>query len=175
MIIAQPAGDPGVAVRPRLGAHPDGNAADRHYLQEAAAALGPIMAACEAGAARSPRPDVRVLVREARGVHAAQLSAIADVLHAQGRPGPSYARAGEVADLARLAGASLDRALVERLTAHALASIAAARTELVVGASPPVRRLAVRAIHAGDRLLATLDRIASETAHPSGRGELARD
>lgn len=171
MIIAQPAGAPGVAARPRVGVGPDGNAADQHYLEQAAAALGPIMAACEAGAVRSPRPDVRVLVREARGVHAAQLSAVADILHAQGRPGPSYVRAGEVADLARLAGASLDRALVERLTAHAHASIAAARTELVVGASPSVRRLAERAIHAEDRLLAALERVSSETAHPSGLGE----
>ena len=62
MIIAQPAGAPGVAARPRLGVRPDGNAADQQYLEESAAALGPIMAACEAGAARSPRPDVRVLV-----------------------------------------------------------------------------------------------------------------
>lgn len=171
MIIAQPAGVPGVAARPRVGVGPDGNAADQHYLEQAAASLGPIMAACEAGAVRSPRPDVRVLVREARDVHAAQLSAVADILHAQGRPSPAYVRAGEVADLARLAGASLDRALVERLTAHARASIAAARTELVVGASPSVRRLAERAIHAEDRLLAALGRVSSETAHPSGRGE----
>jgi hypothetical protein len=171
MIIAQPAGPPDVAARPRLGVRPDGNAADQRYLEEAAGALGPIMAACEAGAVRSPRPDVRILVREARGVHAAPLSAIAEILHAQGRPGPSYVRTGEVADLARLAGAALDRALVERLTAHAHASIAAARTELVVGVSPSVRRLAERAIHAEDRLIAALARISCETAHPSGRGE----
>ena len=171
MIIAQPADVPDVAARPRLGVRPDGNAADQHYLEEAAGALGPIMAACEAGAARSPRPAVRILVREAKGVHAAQLSAIAEILHAQGRPGPSYVRAGEVADLARLAGAALDRALVERLTAHAHASIAAARTELVVGVSPSVRRLAERAIHADDRLIAALERISCETAHPSGLDE----
>lgn len=161
MIIAQPAPVPGVAAQPRPGLRPDGNAADQLYLEEAAAALGPIMAACEAGAARSTCADVRVLVREARGVHAAQLSAIADVLHAQGRPVAPYAGAREVADLVGLRGAALDGAVVERLVAHAHAAIAAARTELVVGVSPSVRRLAERAIHAEDRLLGALGRLSA--------------
>jgi hypothetical protein len=61
---------------------PDGNATDVRYLEEASAALLPIMAACDAAAGRSASRDVRALARGALTVQTRQLSEVSDVLRA---------------------------------------------------------------------------------------------
>lgn len=141
------------------GPRPDGNAADLRYVQQACAALGPIMAACESAASRSERHDVRAVAGRAYVVQSHELRAISDVLRAWGRPDLARRTPTEAEALAGLAGLALDRTFVERLSAHAYASIAAARAELVTGASPAARVLAERAIHAEDRQLAALQRL----------------
>ena len=62
------------APQPGVDAHakPEGNATDLRYLEDAVAALVPIMAVC-AGATRSSRPDVRALARDALSVQARPL------------------------------------------------------------------------------------------------------
>ena len=66
-------------------AKPEGNATDLLYLEDAVAALAPIMAVC-AGAARSSRPDVRALARDALSVQTDRFAAISAVLLGWGRP-----------------------------------------------------------------------------------------
>jgi uncharacterized protein (DUF305 family) len=139
-----------------------GNATDLRYLEDAGAALAPIMAVCESAAARSASSDVRALAREALTVQGHQLSTISTVLRAWQRPEPTRAPLADAHAhaLVGLGGAALDRVFVERLDAHARASIAGARGEMVGGASRPARLVAEDAIHSGDRQLAALSRIA---------------
>jgi uncharacterized protein (DUF305 family) len=147
-------------------AHParvrGGNATDVRYLEEAGAALAPIMALCESAAARSHSSDVRALARDALSVQGHQLSAISTVLRGWQRPEPARSPLPDGQALVGLGGEALDRVFVERLDAHARASIAGARGEMVGGASRPARLVARNAIHSGDRQLAALLRIASE-------------
>ena len=66
-------------------AKPEGNATDLRYLEDAVAALVPIMAVC-AGATRSSRPDVRALARDALSVQADRFAAMSAVLLGWGQP-----------------------------------------------------------------------------------------
>lgn len=135
----------------------DGNAADVRYLEEASAALPPIMAACDAAAGRSGRHDVRALARHALTVQTHQLSAISDCLLAWGRPDAARPRTTDAEALVGLQGPALDRVFAARLTEYALASISRARVEMMIGASRTARPIAEHAIHAQDRQLAALD------------------
>lgn len=146
---------------------PDGNATDIHYLEEASAALLPMMAACDAAAGRSSRRDVRALARDALSVQTQQLSAISEVLCAWGRTNVVRLRTTNADALVGLHGAGLDRVFVERLTAHAHASINGARAEMVAGASRSARPIAEHAIHAHYRQLAALARLVRTTAKAS--------
>lgn len=137
-----------------------GNAIDLRYLEDAGAALAPIMAVCESAAARSASRDVRALARDALTVQGDQLSAISTVLRAWQRPEPTRAPLADAHALVGLGGEALDRVFAERLDAYARASIAGARGEMVGGASRPARLVAEDAIHTGDRQLAALSRIA---------------
>jgi uncharacterized protein (DUF305 family) len=138
-------------VRPR-----DGNAADVHYLEEARAALGPIMAASRAVAASGRSHHVRALARLAHAEQADELAAITAVLsrwrqldvHSGSTPLPDAVRALRTTDQ--------DQHFVDHLTAHAHASVAAARAEMIAGASPAARSLAEQAIHAHDRRLSAI-------------------
>jgi uncharacterized protein (DUF305 family) len=140
----------------------DGNATDLRYLEEAGAALAPIMAVCGAAATRSASSDVRALASDALSVQGRQLSQISTVLHAWQRPAPAPSPVPDADALDGLRGEALDRVFVERLHAHARASIAGARGEMVGGASPSARRVAEDAIHAGDRQVAALLLVAAE-------------
>lgn len=141
------------APRPEGHARPEGNATDLRYLEYAVAALEPIMVIC-ADAARSSSPRVRALARDALSVQTERFDAISALLRAWGRSertGPPVAET-----LVGLDGEALDRLFVDRLTAHARASILSSRAELIAGASRSTRHLAEHAIHAGDRQLAAL-------------------
>lgn len=151
--------DPAPAHDLQTPTRPDGNATDVRYLEEASAALLPIMAACDAAAERSAQHDVRVLARRALAVQTDQLSAISDCLLAWGRQDATRPRTTDAEALVGLHGRALDRVFVARLTEHALASITSARVEMVHGASRTARPIAERAIHAQDRQLAELDRL----------------
>lgn len=139
-----------------------GNATDLHYLEQAGAALAPIMAVCDAAATRSSSNDVRALARDALSVQELQLSAISTVLRAWRRPALATAPVTDAEALVGLGGEALDRVFVERLRAHARASIAGARGEMVGGASRAARLVAEEAIHAGDRQVAALLLVAAE-------------
>jgi uncharacterized protein (DUF305 family) len=148
-----------------VAARPDGNATDIRYLDAACAALLPIMAACNAAAVRSSRSEVRALARVALSVQTQQLAAMADVLRAWGRADITRPRISDAEALVGLHGKALDRAFLERLTAHAHASNTGARAEMVAGASQSARPIAERSIHAQDRQLAALARL--DPATPS--------
>ena len=145
------------ATRPGLDAHakPEGNATDLLYLEDAVAALEPIMAVC-AGAARSSRPDVRALARDALSVQTDRFAAISAVLLGWGRPEKASPPIGGPKALDGLDGEALDRLFVDRLTAHTHASLIRSRAEMIAGASRSTRSLAEDAIHADDRQLAAL-------------------
>lgn len=138
-------------------ARPDGNDADLRYLQEASAALLPIMAACDAAAQRSTRDDVRALARSALTMQTDQLAAISECLLAWGRPDGTRPRTTAGEALVGLHGRTLDLALAARLTAHAHLSNAGARIEMRSGASRTARPIAERAIRGHDRQLSALD------------------
>ena len=141
--------------RPRA----DGNAVDIHYLEEAGAALLPMMAATDAAASRGTTNDVRVLAHEALTVQTEQLEAISSCLLDWGRPGgvrPATTRSDGLADLH---GHELDQAFADRLRTHARASIVASRTEMVDGASRRTRPIALDDISAQHHQLTALDRV----------------
>lgn len=141
------------ARRPEGHAKPEGNATDLRYLEFAVAALEPIMAIC-ADAARSSSPKVRALAREALSVQTERFDAISALLRDWGRAERTSPPVAET--LVGLDGEALDKLFVDRLSAHARASILSSRAELIAGASRSTRHLAEHAIHAGDRQLAAL-------------------
>ena len=145
------------APRPGVDAHakPEGNATDLRYLEDAVAALVPIMAVC-VGASRSSRPDVRALARDALSVQADRFAAMSAVLLGWGQPEKAPPPIAPPGALDGLGGEALDRMFVDRLTAHAHASLIRSRAEMVAGASRSTRSLAEHAIHADDRQLAVL-------------------
>ena len=134
----------------------DGNAADVQYLEEARAALGPIMAASRDIATSGRSHHVRALARLALAEQADQLAAITAALTAWGQldirststPFPDAKREQDVTDQ--------DLDFADHLTAHAHASLASARAEMIAGASPTARSIAEQAIHAHDRRLAAI-------------------
>lgn len=152
-------------------ARPDGNDADLRYLAHAHAALGPVVAACSTALARGGSTGVRALARSTWVEQTYQLAAIAACLDGWRAPGGEEARGGPVDALAGLHGAALDRAFADQLRAHAHASIAAARSEMVAGASRGARQVAEHVIHAEDRRLAALERLhpADAPAHTPAR------
>lgn len=143
--------------QPGVDAHaePEGNATDLLYLEDAVAALAPIMAVC-ASASRSSRPDVRALARDALSVQTDRFAAISAVLLGWGRPEKASPPIAGRETLDGLDGEALDRLFVDRLTAHTHASLIRSRAEMVAGASRSTRSLAEHAIHADDRQLAAL-------------------
>ena len=154
------------ARRPEGHEKPDGNATDLHYLEYAVAALEPIMAIC-ADAARSSSPNVRALAREALSVQTERFDAISALLRDWGRSEGTRAPESGV-EPPGLEGEALDRLFVDRLTAHARASILTSRAELIAGASRSTRHLAEHAIHAGDRQLAALPGLLAVLAQQTG-------
>jgi uncharacterized protein (DUF305 family) len=138
---------------------PDGNEADLLYLERAHAALGPVLTACSAAAAHGASSGLRALAQSTRAEQVRQLAAISACLGMWRSPGTEVRPLGTADALAGLRGAALHEAFVDHLTAHAHASIAAARAELVTGASSSARQVAERVIHAEDRRLAALARL----------------
>lgn len=152
MIVSIPTPD-----SPATTLHPRGNGVDLHYLQEARTSQREVIAFLQAASRRATRPAVRGLVRDALSEHTSRLEAISASLLPWNRPqklGPSPAAPDRLPELPVL---TLDRAVTERLTAHAHATIHAARSEMVAGSSERVRAIAQEAIRAGYRLLAALD------------------
>ena len=148
-------------------AKPEGNATDLLYLEDAVAALAPIMAVC-AGAARSSRPDVRALARDALSVQTDRFGAISAVLLGWGRPEKVSPPIAGPKALDGLDGEALDQLFMDRLTAHTHASLIRSRAEMVAGASRSTRSLAEDAIHADDRELASLRALLVVPAQQAG-------
>lgn len=138
---------------------PDGNDADLLYLEQAHAALGPVVAACSTALAHGGSSGVRALARSTWVEQTHHLAAISACLGVWRAPGGEDAWVAPVDALAGLHGADLDRAFTAQLTAHAHASIASARTEMVAGASRAARQVAEHVIHSEDRRLAALERL----------------
>jgi uncharacterized protein (DUF305 family) len=134
----------------------DGNAADVHYLEEARAALGPIMAASRDIAASGRSHHVRALARLALAEQADQLAAIAAALSAWGQLDSRSASTPFRDAMPELHSTDQDRTFADHLTAHAHSSLVSARAEMIAGASPTARSIAERAIHAHDRRLAAI-------------------
>jgi uncharacterized protein (DUF305 family) len=136
---------------------PDGNDVDLHYLEEARAALRPVMAISHAVSGRATGHDLRALARDALSAQTRQLAAISACLLAWDRPKTAGPRPAATEALPGLHGPTLDRVFADQLTAHAHASITAARAEMVAGASRSARAIAEDAIGAQYRQLAALD------------------
>ena len=134
----------------------DGNAADVHYLEEASAALGPIMTASRAVATSGRSHHVRALARLALAEQADQLAAITAALSVWGRLEDLGASTPFPNAVPELQDAHQDRVFTDHLTAHAHASLKSARAEMIAGASPAARSIAEQAIHAHNRRLAAL-------------------
>lgn len=134
----------------------DGNAADVHYLEEARAALGPIMAASRDIAASGRSYHVRALARLALAEQADQLAAITAALSAWGRLDAGSSSTPFPDPMHEQHSRDQDRNFADHLTAHAHASLASARAEMIAGASPTARAIAEQAIHAHDRHLAAI-------------------
>lgn len=134
---------------------PDGNETDLRYLEDTAAALGPILAAA-ATAAAAAGTEVRIVAGTSLVEHGARHAAITALLHDWGRSVHHDLPATPAEALAGLRGDALEEVFLVRLAAHAHASTADARMEMIAGASRSARALAEQAIHADDRRLATL-------------------
>ncbi len=147
------------------------NDADLRYLREALPALRDVHRATDVAAASASDPRVRALARRASATQAHDISAITSMLLGWGRPeggpGPAGAEtpgvlpAAATSDLRSLDGREIDRRFVEILTAHAEASLASARTELVEGFGGPSRRHAEDTSRAHWRELAALSLLAA--------------
>lgn len=133
-----------------------GNAADVHYLEVARDALGPIMAASRAITTSGRTHHVRALARLALAEQADQLAAITAALTIWGRLDILGAVTPLPDDAPGFHSTDQDRVFADHLTAHAHASLASARAEMIAGANPAARSIAERAIHAHDRQMAAL-------------------
>jgi uncharacterized protein (DUF305 family) len=134
----------------------DGNAADDRYLEEARAALGPIMAASRAVAASGRSHHVRALAGLALAEQADQLAAITAALSVWGRLDARSAVTPFPDAVPEPHSTDRDRIFADHLTAHAHASLTSARAEMIAGASPAARSIAEQAIHAHYRRLAAI-------------------
>lgn len=134
----------------------DGNAADVHYLEEARAALGPIMAASRDIAASGRSHHVHALARLTLAEQADQLAAITAALSAWGQLDGRSTSTPFPDAIPELHSTDQDRDFADHLTAHAHASLASARAEMIAGASPTARSIAKEAIHAHYRRLAAI-------------------
>lgn len=134
----------------------DGNDVDVHYLEHTHAALGPIMAASNAAAVQGTDHHVRALARLAYAEQTDQLATISACLLAWGRPTAVEPHAPLAEAATRVQGPTRDHVFADQLTAHAHASLASARLELVAGVSHTARPIAEAAIHKQDRRLAAL-------------------
>lgn len=132
------------------------NAADVHYLEEARDALGPIMTASRAVATSGRSHHVRALARLALAEQGDQLAAITAALSAWGRLDALIASPPPVDSVLEPHGTDQDRIFADHLAAHAHASLASARAEMIAGANPAARSIAEEAIHAHDRGLAAV-------------------
>ena len=139
----------------------DFNDADLRYLRGALLALGDARRASHVAAAWGSDPRVRALARRARATQADDIRAIRSMLLGWGRQeGSTDAGRDTVAvpvdDLQSLDGLEIDRRFIEMLTAHAEASLASARTEMIEGFGGSSRRLAEDTSRANWRELAAL-------------------
>jgi len=142
----------------------DGNDVDLHYLQQARAALGPVLEGCRTVATRGGDDDVRALARSTWVEQSDRLAAVSACLREWGAAADTSPQPASADALAPLHGAALDRAFADQLTSHAHASIEAARVELVAGAGRAERQIAEDAIHAEDRRLGRLALLAVPAA-----------
>ena len=143
------------------------NDADLRYLRGALLALRIAHRASHVAAARACDPRVRALARRVRVTHGDGIRAITSMLLVWDRHegGPDRARvvaaslpAGDLGSVDRV---EIDRRFVDLLIAHAEASLASARTELIEGFGGSSRRLAEDASRANWRELAALSLLRS--------------
>jgi uncharacterized protein (DUF305 family) len=145
----------------------DFNDADLRYLRRALPALREAHKASDMATAFARDPRVRTLARRARARQAHDIRAVTSMLlgSAPHKGSPDQAGAATPGsspsrDLGSLAGLGLDRRFIEVLTAHAEASLASARTEMIEGFDEACRRHAEDATRASQRQLAVLSLLA---------------
>jgi uncharacterized protein (DUF305 family) len=148
----------------------DFNDADLRYLRNALAALKDAHSASAMATDLARDPRVRTLARRARTTQADDIRAITSMLPVPTphKPGPDQggtetplSSPGIAAlDLHPHKGVELDRHFIEFLTAHAEASLATARTEMVEGFGETCRRHAQNASCESRRQLAALSLLA---------------
>lgn len=129
------------------------NGADLRYLEEARSALEAIMPISDAARRSAASPQVRALASDALVVQTSQLEAIALGLLGWGRQVANPLDAREPSEPEQEAGEVVYAAA---LAAHAHASIASARAEMVSGLNPSTRAIAQDTIRAQSRQLSAL-------------------
>lgn len=161
-------------------ARPAYNQADLRYLRGALLAVEQVVRASKIAAAGAADPRVRALARREGAAHAIRIHAITSLLLGWGRfeAGSDTASPALVTDTVDsggdprpLDGLEIDRRFIETLTAHAVASLASARTELIEGFGGASRRLAEDTSRCSWRDLAALallapvhDRVPAQSA-----------
>lgn len=165
-----------VVIRPRP---PGGgfNDADLRYVRRALRALKDAQKASDQAAAWSTDPGVRALARRAGTMQADDIRELSSMLERWGRheDGPEHPGALEPSSppafaakcFSSLDRLELDRGLIESLIAHAGAAIASARTEMIEGFVPSIRRIAEDTIRANNRDLASLRPGTSARSRPN--------
>jgi uncharacterized protein (DUF305 family) len=151
------------------------NDADLRYLRGALLALRDAHSASDVAAVSAADPRVRTLARRAHATQADDISAIRSILLGWGRHEGSPDKAGAetpvslpatvAGDLRSLEGLEIDRRFIEILTAHAEASLASARTEMIEGFGGASRRLAEDTSRASWRELAAISFLSAAHDH----------
>jgi uncharacterized protein (DUF305 family) len=152
-----------IAPRTRGGGFND---ADLRYVRRALLALRDAQEASDQAATWSTDPVVRALARRARTLQADHIRELSSTLEKWGRheDGPEHTGALESSSPPAFAATcfssldrlELDRGLIESLIAHARGAIASARTEMIEGFEPSIRRIAEDTIRANNRDLSAI-------------------
>jgi uncharacterized protein (DUF305 family) len=152
-----------IAPQPRGGGFND---ADLRYVRRALWALRDAQQASDQAATWSTDTGVRAVARRARTMQADDIRELSSMLERWGRheDGPEHTGALEPSSPPAFAGKcfssldslELDRGLIESLIAHAGAAIASARTEMIEGFEPTIRRKAEHTIRVNNRALSAL-------------------
>lgn len=143
--------------------HAGANDVDVHYVEQAYAALHVTMAASRTASTQGSCHEVRALAREALAQQTTELVALTACLREWDRR-PMLGPHPDAAALRGLEGTPFDQAFVAQLAAHALASKAAARTEVEGGVHRRARDIAQSSIRTHGLQQAAITRLARATA-----------
>jgi uncharacterized protein (DUF305 family) len=144
------------------------NDADLRYARRALPAGRDAFEASDLAAAWASDSHLRAVARQVRAMQENDIGELTALLDTWGRQAggledpepetPTTRSVVAVGDLSSLSGLEIDRLFVESLVAHAEGALASARTEMIEGFEPAIRRVAEGTIRANSGYLAALGR-----------------